>query len=55
MTGGVMAGAVIREHMIKTCESIGIECVLAQRQYCSDNACGLALAAERLHQKGVLR
>jgi N6-L-threonylcarbamoyladenine synthase len=55
MTGGVMAGSVIREHMINTCESIGIECVLAQRQYCGDNACGLALAAERLHQKGVLR
>ena len=55
MTGGVMAGSVIREHINKTCESMGLDCVLAQRQYCGDNACGLALAAERLHQKGVLR
>ncbi len=53
MTGGVIAGSVIRAHIIDICQSIGIECVLAQRQYCGDNACGLALAAERLHEKGV--
>lgn len=26
--------------------------ILAQKEYCSDNACGLALAGEIIHNKG---
>ncbi len=51
-TGGVMRNAVIREHMKNMCARVGIRCIIAQKKYCSDNACGLALAAQRLFSKG---
>jgi N6-L-threonylcarbamoyladenine synthase len=51
LSGGVIAGKVIRERLLKTVESKGISLILTQRDYCSDNACGLALAAERLYEK----
>ena len=54
LSGGVIAGAVIRERLTKAAEIRGIRLVLTQREYCGDNACGLALAAERQHHKGVL-
>lgn len=51
-TGGVMANAPLRAHIADVCAQSGIGCLHAQRQYCGDNACGLALAAHRLHSKG---
>ncbi len=54
LSGGVIAGAVIRERLTEAAEKRGIRLILTQREYCGDNACGLALAAERLHDKGVL-
>jgi N6-L-threonylcarbamoyladenine synthase len=54
LTGGVMAGSVIRERLTAEGHAKGIGLILTQREYCGDNACGLALAAERLHDKGVL-
>jgi N6-L-threonylcarbamoyladenine synthase len=54
MSGGVIAGKVIRERLSEIAQEKGIHLILTQREYCSDNACGLALAAERLHGKGVL-
>jgi N6-L-threonylcarbamoyladenine synthase len=54
LSGGVMAGTVIREALAAEGNEQGIGLILTQREYCGDNACGLALAAERLHDKGVL-
>lgn len=54
LSGGVIAGAVIRKRLTEAADKRGIGLVLTQREYCGDNACGLALAAERLHDKGVL-
>ena len=54
LSGGVIAGSVIRERLMVAAQEKSIELILTQREYCSDNACGLALAAERLHDKGVL-
>ncbi len=54
LSGGVIAGSVIRERLTAASLNKSIELILTQREYCSDNACGLALAAERLRDKGVL-
>lgn len=54
LSGGVIAGMVIRERLSAIAQGKSIDLILTQREYCSDNACGLALAAERLHSKGVL-
>ncbi|NLT97127.1 MAG: hypothetical protein GXW96_03065 [Christensenellaceae bacterium] len=54
LSGGVIAGTVIRERLSAIAQEKGIHLILTQREYCGDNACGLALAAERLHSKGVL-
>ncbi len=54
MSGGVIAGEVIRERLAEAAQKAGLRLILTQREYCGDNACGLALAAERLHDKGVL-
>ena len=54
LSGGVIAGTVIRERLSAIAQEKGIHLILTQREYCGDNACGLALAAERLHGKGVL-
>jgi len=54
LSGGVIAGTVIRERLSDIAQGKGIGLILTQREYCGDNACGLALAAERLHGKGVL-
>lgn len=53
LSGGVMAGAVIRGRLEQLGSGQGISLVMTQKEYCGDNACGLALAAERLHNKGV--
>ncbi len=53
LSGGVMAGAVIRERLEQLGGEQDVSLVMTQREYCGDNACGLALAAERLHNKGV--
>lgn len=49
-TGGVVCNAVIRERIAQACGEY--DCLMAQKQYCGDNACGLALAAEILYHKG---
>ncbi|MDD5016937.1 MAG: hypothetical protein PHO15_02415 [Eubacteriales bacterium] len=50
-TGGVICNKIIRREIEKTCDG-AYDCVIAQKEYCRDNACGLALAAEILHRKG---
>lgn len=51
-TGGVMCNEVVRESVAKTCFEIGAECILTDKKYCSDNACGVALGSEILYNKG---
>lgn len=51
-TGGVICNTIIRENIENVCEKKDVGFVFAQKNLCSDNACGLALAAERLHGKG---
>ncbi|MGI5849720.1 MAG: hypothetical protein ACOX8Q_06615 [Christensenellales bacterium] len=51
-TGGVICNNIIREKLNKACQAGGFQCILAQKAYCSDNACGLALAAGIIDGKG---
>lgn len=51
-TGGVICNTIIRENIKNVCAENSLGCMFAQKHLCSDNACGLALAAERLHRKG---
>ncbi|MEL7604219.1 MAG: hypothetical protein AAGU77_13770 [Bacillota bacterium] len=51
-TGGVMCNSVARQRLKAACEAIGAEATFAQKEYCGDNACGLALAAQRLYERG---
>lgn len=51
-TGGVICNRIIREDLLKTCDELDAKCIIAQKEYCSDNACGLALGAEILFNKG---
>jgi len=51
-TGGVICNTIIREKIDEICERDGFHSVFAQKRLCSDNACGLALAAEKLYGKG---
>lgn len=53
-TGGVMANSVIRQRVSETCTEINSKCIIADKKYCSDNACGIALGAEILYKKGEL-
>ena len=43
-TGGVICNTIIRENIKNVCKENGLDCVFAQKNLCSDNACGLALA-----------
>jgi N6-L-threonylcarbamoyladenine synthase len=52
-TGGVMCNGIIRQQLQTACADIGAEAIFAQKQYCGDNACGLALAAQKLYERGV--
>ncbi len=51
-TGGVICNTIIREYIENMCARNGLGCIFAQKNLCSDNACGLALAAERMYGKG---
>ncbi len=51
-TGGVICNGVIRQKLKEACGGIGAQAVFAQKEYCGDNACGLALAAQRLYERG---
>lgn len=51
-TGGVMCNEVIRETVRKTCREISAECILTDKRYCSDNACGVALGTQIIYNKG---
>ena len=51
-TGGVISNLVIRNKLADNCRAIGCECILAPVEYCGDNACGLALAAQIHYDKG---
>ncbi len=48
-TGGVICNRIIRKKLLDVCGSNGFECMLADKEYSADNACGLALAAEILY------
>ena len=50
-TGGVICNNIVREAVMQTCEEQGCVCILAQKPYCSDNACGLALAAQMINER----
>jgi N6-L-threonylcarbamoyladenine synthase len=47
-TGGVICNRIIREKIKGRCDKKGYECILANKQYSGDNACGLALVAQLL-------
>jgi N6-L-threonylcarbamoyladenine synthase len=49
-TGGVICNRIIREKLTDVCNKNGYECLLADKAYSADNACGLALAAEILYK-----
>ncbi len=51
-TGGVICNTIIRENIENTCDKNGLAAVFAKKHLCSDNACGLALAAQRLYGTG---
>ncbi len=51
-TGGVMRSDIIRAYIKKICAESGIGCILVRKKYCSDNACGLAFAAQLLYKEG---
>ncbi len=51
-TGGVMCNEVIRDSVAETCAEIGADCILTDKKYCSDNACGVALGTQILYNKG---
>ena len=51
-TGGVICNKIVRGEIAKACQSGRMNYLLAKKEYCTDNACGLALAAEILHNKG---
>lgn len=53
-TGGVMSNTTIRGKVENACKDIDAECVLVDKQYCSDNAAGIALGAEILYSKGAV-
>lgn len=48
-TGGVICNRIIREKLNDCCGRNGYECIIADKAYSGDNACGLALAAELLN------
>ena len=52
-TGGVICNEVIRQQLKTGCGSIGAAAIFAQKEYCGDNACGLAIAAQRLYERGT--
>lgn len=52
-TGGVICNTIIRDKIENLCAKMRLSHAFAQKHLCSDNACGLAFAAERLHKKGV--
>ncbi len=52
-TGGVICNSVIRKHLQDICKPIGVASIFAQKEYCGDNACGLALAAQKLYERGM--
>ena len=52
-TGGVICNEVIRQRLKAACEGIGADAAFARKEYCGDNACGLALAAQRLYGRGA--
>ena len=52
-TGGVMCNTVIRQKLKAACENLGTEAIFTQKEYCGDNACGLALAAQKLYERGI--
>ena len=54
-TGGVICNNIIRTVLEKVCMDNGCGCIMAQKAYANDNACGLALAAEILYNKGEKR
>ncbi len=51
-TGGVICNRIVRERLQKACEDRAAQAIFAQKQYCGDNACGLALAAQRVYERG---
>jgi N6-L-threonylcarbamoyladenine synthase len=52
LTGGVICNEVIRQRLMAACAKTGVDAAFAQKKYCGDNACGLALAAQRMYRRG---
>lgn len=50
-TGGVICNRIIREKLKAHCAQKGFECIIADKTYSGDNACGLALAAQLIYEK----
>lgn len=48
-TGGVICNRIIREMIYDTCCARAFECILTNKIYSGDNACGLALAAQIIY------
>jgi N6-L-threonylcarbamoyladenine synthase len=51
-TGGVICNTIIRENIRQVCDEHDCVCVMAEKPYCGDNACGLALAAQIIDGEG---
>ena len=51
-TGGVICNRIVRERIVREMAGAGMTCVIAQKEYCTDNACGLALGAQIEHERG---
>lgn len=51
-TGGVICNRIIRGKLKDHCGRKGYEYIMANKTYSGDNACGLALAAQILYNKG---
>ena len=52
-TGGVICNSIIRRRLESACSEMGAEAIFTQKEYCGDNACGLALAAQRIYERGI--
>lgn len=53
LSGGVSANALLRERLQALCASIGVQCVVPEMQYTTDNAAMIAVAAYFAQQHGA--
>lgn len=53
LSGGVSANALLRERLQALCGDIGVQCIVPEMQYTTDNAAMIAVAAYFAHQRGA--